>query len=98
MKQHQATLHLSLKREYFDAIRDGSKLEEYRLCKPYWAKRLEGRTYDSIVLTWGYPSKEDSGRRLVRAWRGYVVKENFVHPHFGPKPVTVFAINVEQAA
>lgn len=26
------TLHLPLKREYFEAIRDGTKFEEYRAC------------------------------------------------------------------
>jgi ASC-1-like (ASCH) protein len=34
------TLHLSLKREYFEAIRAGTKTEEYRLCTPYWQRRL----------------------------------------------------------
>ena len=36
------TLYLPLKREYFEAIRDGTKTEEFRLCTPHWAKRLEG--------------------------------------------------------
>lgn len=34
------TLHLPLKREYFEAIRDGSKPEEFRLCTEHWRKRL----------------------------------------------------------
>lgn len=38
-------LVLPLKREYFEHIRDGLKLEEFWLCNPYWAKRLEGREY-----------------------------------------------------
>jgi hypothetical protein len=52
------TLHLSLKGEYFDAIRDGTKPKEYRLCTPYWTKRLVGREYSRIVLTKGYPARE----------------------------------------
>ncbi len=48
-------LTLSLKAEYFTAIRDGSKPEEFRLVTPYWQKRLEGRSYDVIELTLGYP-------------------------------------------
>lgn len=90
-----ADLHLPLKAEYFNAIRDGSKPEEFRLCTPYWRKRLEGRVYDSIVLTLGYPSASDAERRLVRPWRGYTVK-TITHPHFGPKPVKVFAILVDE--
>ena len=39
------TLHLPLKRCYFEQIRDGSKPEEYRLCTPFWHRRLEGRTF-----------------------------------------------------
>ena len=87
-------LTLPLKREYFEQIRDGTKPEEYRLYTPFWRKRLEGRHYDSIVLTLGYPAKADTARRLKRPWRGYTIK-TITHPHFGPNPVRVFAINVE---
>ena len=33
-------LHLSLKQEWFDLIKSGVKLEEYREITPYWIKRL----------------------------------------------------------
>lgn len=33
-------LHLVLKGKWFDMIADGTKKEEYREIKPYWAKRL----------------------------------------------------------
>jgi hypothetical protein len=88
-------LTLPLKAEYFDAIRDGSKHEEYRLVTPFWSKRLVGRNYDYIVLTKGYPKRLDGGRRLTLPWRGYTVK-TITHPHFGDKPVEVFAINVSR--
>lgn len=88
------TLTLPLKREYFEAIRDGTKTEEYRLRKPYWCKRLEGQSFDRIVLTLAYPAKTDTASRLERPWRGFTVK-SITHPHFGPQPVEVFAINVE---
>lgn len=90
-----ADLVLSLKREYFEAIRDGSKTEEYRLCTPYWRKRLEGRSFDRIVLTLGHPKHGDESRRIVRPWNGYTIK-TITHPHFGPEPVTVYAINVQE--
>lgn len=91
-----ADLVLPLKREYFEAIRDGSMTEEYRLCTPYWQKRLASPfgLYDRIVLTLGYPARDDHARRLVRPWRGYTIK-TITHPHFGPEPVTVYAINVQ---
>jgi hypothetical protein len=89
------TLHLPLKREYFEAIRDGTKVEEYRLCTPYWQKRLYSPfgSYDQIVLTLGYPARDDHARRLVLPWNGYTIK-TITHPHFGPQPVEVFAIDV----
>lgn len=87
------TLYLSLKAEYFEAIKAGTKLEEYRLVTPYWSKRLVGRTYDVIVLTKGYPKREDKARRIVCAWNGYAVVM-ITHKHFGPDPVQVFAIDV----
>ncbi|KPC02310.1 ASCH domain-containing protein (plasmid) [Pseudomonas amygdali pv. lachrymans] len=90
-----ATLTLALKGEYFDAIRAGTKPEEFRLVTPYWRKRLEGRIYDRIELTKGYPARSDSARRLSLPWRGYRVT-TITHPHFGGAPVEVFAIKVHQ--
>lgn len=90
-------LVLPLKAEYFNAIRDGSKPEEFRLSTPYWQKRLEGRVYDRIILTLGYPKRDDHSRRLVRDWRGYR-KATITHPHFGPDPVEVYAIDVRDAS
>jgi len=89
------TLHLPLKREYFEAIRDGAKTEEFRLCTPYWQKRLYSPfgSYDQIVLTLGYPARDDHARRLVRPWRGFTIK-TITHPHFGQEPVQVYAIDV----
>lgn len=49
-------LVLPLKDIYFNQIKAGTKAEEFRLCTPYWRRRLEGRTFDRIVLTLGYPT------------------------------------------
>ncbi|NML34884.1 ASCH domain-containing protein [Paraburkholderia antibiotica] len=88
-----ADLILPLKREYFEAIRRGEKVEEYRLYNAYWYRRLAMRDFDHIVLMLGYPKADDHERRIVRPWRGYV-ERTIQHPHFGPEPVRVFAINV----
>lgn len=91
-------LYLPLKAVYFGQIRAGTKHEEYRLVTPHWCKRLEGRTYGRIILALGYPKGggvEDISR-LTRAWQGYTVR-TITHPHFGPDPVEVFAIDVSEA-
>lgn len=89
-----SALTLAVKGVYFNQIKSGDKTEEYRLCTPYWAYRLVYREYDQIVLTLGYPKRDDTNRRLVLPWRGYTIK-TITHPHFGPDPVTVYAINVK---
>jgi hypothetical protein len=86
-------LHLPVKGEYFDKIKDGSKPEEFRLCTPYWRRRIDGKVFAGIWLTRGYPSIKERDRWLTRPWRGYEVKV-ITHPHFGPKPVEVYAIRV----
>lgn len=86
-------LVLPLKAEYFYAIKDGTKGEEFRLRTPYWRRRLEGKTFDRVVLTLGYPSRDDTERRLVLPWRG-LREATITHPHFGTEPVEVYAINV----
>ena len=35
-----STLHLTLKKKFFDMIASGEKTEEYRSIKDYWVKRL----------------------------------------------------------
>lgn len=88
-----ADLHLALKGEYFDAIKAGTKTEEYRMVCPFWAMRIEGREFQRVILTRGYPKRTDWSRRLDLPWRGYTIK-TITHPHFGPDPVTVYAIHV----
>lgn len=88
------TLHLPLTREYFEAIRDGRKPEEYRLCTPHWRKRLEGQEFEQLMLMLGYPARGDHARRMALPWRGYTIK-TITHPHFGPEPVEVYAIDVK---
>jgi len=90
-------LVLPLKAEYFDAIKAGTKPEEYRLRNDYWTRRLVGKTFDNVIVTKGYPKRDDHERRLVLPWRGYVERE-ITHPHFGTEPVQVFAIDVRKPA
>lgn len=90
-------LVLPLKREFFDAIKAGTKPEEFRLRNDYWSKRLEGKEFDRVVLTLGYPKRDDAERRIVLPWRGYRECQ-ITHPLFGADPVDVFAINVRACA
>jgi hypothetical protein len=53
-KTKSAVLHLTLHREFFDAIADGKKKTEYRADTPFWRVRLVGRNYSEIVLRNGY--------------------------------------------
>ncbi len=92
-----ADLILPVKRIYFEQMRDGTKKAEYRLCTPYWLKRLQGRNYSRVVITMGYPKRDDAERRLVVPYRGYTM-EVITHPHFGAAPVSVFAIIIEKDA
>lgn len=87
------TLTIPVNGIYFDQIKAGTKPEEYRLVTDFWSKRLVGRTYQHVALTRGYPKADDAERRLTLPWRGYTVK-TITHPHFGPDPVEVFAIDV----
>jgi hypothetical protein len=58
MQRSQSTeggvLHLTIKREYFDKIISGRKKTEYREIKPYWKKRLEGKTFSEVQFRNGY--------------------------------------------
>lgn len=86
-------LRLPVKREYFDQIKSGQKPEEFREMTQYWTKRIEGKTFDSVLITLGYPKSDDYDRMLFRPWRGYVTKE-IIHKHFDYKQTKVYAIRV----
>ena len=88
-----ANLQLAVKGEYFDAMIRGEKTEEYRLCNDYWNKRIMFREYDRLIITKGYPKRDDSSRRIDVPYGGYEVK-TITHPHFGDKPIKVYAIKV----
>jgi len=85
-------LTLHLKREYWEAIRDGSKLEEYRKRGPYWDRRILKRKFSEVRLLLGYPPAGDTARLLRRHWCG-VSTTVIRHPQFGGY-CDVFAIDV----
>lgn len=86
-------LHLHVKSEYFDQIKSGEKIYEYREVKEYWKKRLLYREYDEIHIKNGYPKRNDMKNTIRRPWNGFVVKP-IIHKEFGEKPVPVFCIKV----
>ncbi|MGL5658470.1 MAG: hypothetical protein ACRDDK_05265 [Cetobacterium sp.] len=88
-------LTLNLKREYFEQIKNGIKTEEYRLCTPYWQKRLEGKTFDKVIIKLGYPKNSEVEKIMEFTWRGYK-KRKITHKHFGSTPVKVYAIKIEK--
>ncbi|KPH67076.1 hypothetical protein [Novosphingobium sp. ST904] len=92
-------LIIPVKGIYFDQIAAGTKSHEFRLQTPHWTKRLDGRTYRHVVMTRGYPKSGgvEGVTRLTRVWRGYDLR-TIQHEHFGAVPVSVFAIDVSEAA
>jgi len=95
-------LQLALNGEYFDAIKSGEKLEEFRQATPYWTRRLTNADgspaqFKQIILTKGYPKAGDPERTLWLPYLGWR-RITLQHKHFGSDPVDVFAINVSQKA
>lgn len=88
-------LRLPVKKEYFDQIKSGRKVEEYRLVTPYWQKRIENKIFSQVIVTLGYPGVKDEGKHMVFPWNGYE-KKTIVHPHFGDRPVSVYAIKLRR--
>jgi len=87
-------LTLNLNKKYFEEIKVGSKVEEYREVKEYWKKRLS-KEFDEIHIKLGYPKRKDHSKLLKFLWNGYKVKE-ILHPHFGDKKIKVYAIDLSK--
>ena len=88
-----ANLQLAVNGEYFDQMRSGEKTEEYRLVNSFWCRRILARKYDRLIITRGYPRRDDMSKCIDIPYDGYEIKM-ITHPHFGPEPVKVFAIKV----
>jgi len=65
-------LNLTIKKKWFDLIKSGKKKVEYREKKPYWNKRLEGKSFDFIIFRNGY--NKDSPWLKVE-WKGISLGE-----------------------
>jgi len=73
------TLHLTLKKKWFDLILAGKKKVEYREIKPYWTQRLldkedKAKKFDVIEFRNGY-SKD--ARKMKVEWKGLKVKKSY---------------------
>ena len=65
------TLHLVLKRKYFERIYEGTKTTEYRDLTEYWKKRIDEKHYTHIKFQLAYSKNpptmlvEVLGRNIV---------------------------------
>lgn len=82
------TLHLTLFRRWFIDILDGTKTEEYREIKPFWAKRLF-QHYDTVTFRNGY---DKDAPLMVVEFKGVETKTIY-HP-IHHKPMTVYAVKL----
>lgn len=87
-------LQLAVNGEYFLQMKSGEKKFEYRLMNDYWRKRLVNRQYERLIITKGYPKRDDVSRRIDVPYLGYE-EQVITHKHFGYEPVKVFAIIVD---
>ncbi|MCA9478455.1 MAG: ASCH domain-containing protein [Nanoarchaeota archaeon] len=75
-------LHLSLHRQWFDEIANGTKTTEFRTIKPYWTKRLEGRIFDEVWFKNGY-AKDAPFMRVE--WKGLILTSYHGEKKYGIK-------------
>jgi hypothetical protein len=86
-------LRMAVKTEYFNQIKSGEKIFEYRLFNEFWRKKLVGKNYDYLVITLGYPKAGDADKMIKVPYRGYDL-QTITHKHFGDAPVNVFALRL----
>lgn len=88
-------LTLNLKKKYFEEIKQGIKKEEYRLCTPFWKKRILGKKFEKVIIKLGYPKNSEKEKIIIFDWNGFEVKK-IIHENFGELPVEVFSIPLEK--
>lgn len=91
LQQRRKNLYIIIKKKYFDEIAAGTKKVEYRTISDYWTTRLVGRSYAKVIFINGYKKNAKRIRRIFVDVETVTVQ----HEHFGPDPVTVYAINFQ---
>lgn len=92
-------LCLHVRHKYFLEIKSGKKKWEYRLATPYWINKIFDQSkppYGRVIIYDRYPPKSEyPERRLVFA-PSEMMEQTIIHPEFGPDPVKVIAISLEE--
>jgi len=83
-------LFMTLQREPFKQILNGTKREEYRETKEYWRKKLEGREYKSIIFQNGY---SPNSPRIEIEYQGFYIK-TFAPEFFKGKKQKYYALRL----
>ncbi|XCN71888.1 MAG: ASCH domain-containing protein [Candidatus Electrothrix aestuarii] len=83
-------LHLTLKKQWFDMIASGEKVEEYREVKSYWINRFSGKKYDVVQFRNGYrPDSPSVSFQLLG------IRTDFGRPSWGaPESTRVFILDL----
>lgn len=82
------TLHLHVTYKYYDQIKRGEKVEEYRIVEK-WRGQIEGRDYKTLRIWKAYTSEF-----MDFPYRTPEIR-TMMHEHFGAEPVTVYALRLE---
>lgn len=85
----------NVKKVYFDSIKAGAKGEEFRLCTPYWQKRIAAQSYEFVEIRMGYPAKHEDEKHMMFRWKGWK-RIKITHPHFGDSEVEVYAVDLSE--
>ena len=64
------TIRIPCNKSWFQLIKKGEY--DLRPITPYWTKRLEGKEFDTITFTMGYPKADDADRHYVIPFRGFL--------------------------
>ena len=98
------TLHLPLKKQWYEMIESGIKTEEYREIKPYWTRRFIGMNQPLFSFRYGYQQANFKGYTHVRFSYGYTnrtmtfeIKEITIgkgNPEWGAPKEDVFIIKL----
>lgn len=83
------TLHLTIKKEWFDMIKSGEKTEEYREIKPYWQARISPLRQPWIIR---FQNGRGSGRVMYRRCVGIDV--GIGRPEWGAPDHKVYIIRL----
>ena len=83
-----------MKPSWFEMVKGGDRLEDYRPYNEYWIKRIH-RNFERVVCSMGFGKNKS---KFTLSFEGLEIRSESIHPEWGEPETTHFVIKLGKRA